>query len=237
VGSAAIQRRARDQISNDLLAACPGYSDFVSVIRRFAGSRFASASHEVIGVIGAQPGEGKTTVSLILATALAELHQRVVYVEADGTEPESILHELAEPEYAGLGDWLASRASLSDVLYATARPNLYTVPIGQTKTSLSTLQTLAPLNTLLTTLRSGFDVVLIDMPPLLRDEAGPALLRQLDCAVIVAAANETNLEDVDRVVQLCENLPVAGILLNKLSNHAPGWLRGILSPAGKREAS
>ena len=234
---AGVQQRALEEIATDLFKECPGYGDFVSVIRRFAGSHFTGSTHEIIGVIGSQAGEGKTTVSLVLATALAELHPRVVYVEADSSGRRSLLDELGEPSRAGLTDWLTGQASLSDIIYRTPRAELSVVPFGSAHLTQGTLQTLAPLNALLGALRTGFDVVLIDMPPLLRNEAGPALLRQLNCAVIVAAANETNLDDVDRVVRLCEDLPVAGILLNKMSPRAPGWLTRLFMPSGKAEAN
>src|SRR4051812_10922895 len=76
--------RVRTEIEKDLNIACPEYSEFVTSLRRFASGRLSSLSNQVLGIVSAKGGEGRTTVALALAAALSEMHHKVVYVECDG---------------------------------------------------------------------------------------------------------------------------------------------------------
>src|SRR5688572_13945275 len=54
--------RIRSEIERDLTTACPEYSEFVTSLRRFASGRLSSLSNQVLGVVSAKGGEGRTTV-------------------------------------------------------------------------------------------------------------------------------------------------------------------------------
>src|SRR5688572_23369354 len=68
------------EIDADLAKVCPDYPELTKTLRHFAG-RYLSAEkpqQAVLGVISPRSGEGRTTMALGLAGALAEMYSRVV---------------------------------------------------------------------------------------------------------------------------------------------------------------
>ena len=60
------------------------------------------------------------------------------------------------------------------------------------------------------------DVILIDMPPMLVSDSLMALAPHLDCVLLVAAAENTRLDEVDKCEHdLAEQTNVLGVVLNK----------------------
>ena len=60
------------------------------------------------------------------------------------------------------------------------------------------------------------DVILYDMPPMLVSDDLMAFVPHLDCVLLVAAAERTRLDEVDKCEQdLAEQTNVLGVVLNK----------------------
>ena len=60
------------------------------------------------------------------------------------------------------------------------------------------------------------DVILYDLPPMLMSDDVMAFVPHLDCVLLVAAAEQTRLDEVDKCEQdLAEQTNVLGVVLNK----------------------
>jgi Mrp family chromosome partitioning ATPase len=60
------------------------------------------------------------------------------------------------------------------------------------------------------------DVLIFDMPPMLASDDTIAFLDQVDCALMVAAAEQSTVGEIDRCgKQLAEHTQVLGVILNK----------------------
>ena len=60
------------------------------------------------------------------------------------------------------------------------------------------------------------DVILYDMPPMLQSDDTMAFLPHVDCVLLVAAAEKSRLDEVDKCEQeLAEQTNVLGVVLNK----------------------
>lgn len=60
------------------------------------------------------------------------------------------------------------------------------------------------------------DIILFDTPPLMASDDSQGFLRNVDCALLLAAAEETNIDHIDVAErQLAELTNVMGIVLNK----------------------
>ena len=60
------------------------------------------------------------------------------------------------------------------------------------------------------------DVILYDMPPMLMSDDAMAFLPHVDCVLLVAAAEKSRLDEVDKCEQdLAEQTNVLGVVLNK----------------------
>jgi capsular exopolysaccharide synthesis family protein len=119
-----------------------------------------------IAVVSALPGEGKSTISLGLASALArEPGRRILLVECDLRRP-AISHELGLSPHAGLAEWL--NGGLEQVPVRSVDPGGFfllsagAVPLERPEDLGS-----PRMDELLKSARSRFDLVVLDATPIL----------------------------------------------------------------------
>jgi Mrp family chromosome partitioning ATPase len=200
-------------------------------IRHFAG-RYLSQErpHDaVIGVLSCRPEEGRTTVAVGLAGALAEIYDQVVLVELETDQATPTLSSEMELDLpVGLRDYLNREAALNTVLFPTQKEHLSLLPAGAHENQSSRLDGTARTRQLLTELKHGFDVVVVDLPPLLSSEQAPGLLAGLTAVVLVVSTGASTTEEVQQALELCGDVPVRGVLLNKVRPKTPGWLASLI---------
>ncbi|MFD3811641.1 polysaccharide biosynthesis tyrosine autokinase [Rhodococcus sp. NPDC058639] len=145
------------------------------------------------------PSEGKTTTAINTALVLAEAGKSVVLVEADLRRPRvsKYLGALGE---AGLSTVLAHQASLDDVLQSTRFDSLWVLAAGTLPPNPSELLGSAHAEEVVTDLRSRFDYVIIDAPPLLPVTDAAILTRISDGALLIARYGKTTREQFTRAV-------------------------------------
>ena len=170
-----------------------------------------------LGITSPTSGCGKTTTCLNLAFSFA--HQpdlRTVLVDLDLRRP-SIARNIG----------LAQAQSMASVLQGT-RPvaeNLVrhgdNLAIGTNASAMRKSSELL-LNTMTTQgvahLKAQFlpDVLIYDLPPMLMSDDAMAFLPHLDCVLLVAGAEKSRLDEVDKCEQdLSEQTSVLGVVLNK----------------------
>jgi Mrp family chromosome partitioning ATPase len=215
------------EIASDLKKVCPSYDEFASKIRRFASRQLSSEDMSVLGVVSAKAGEGRTTVALSLASALAEIYPRVVFVEASRGESLSLAEQLrVEPE-VHLDAYLEGNLSALETLHGTAKEGLWVLLAGMADSG--SLRMIAAMRSLLRDLREQFDVVVVDLPPLLVSEDAPAVASELDAIVVVVEAGGTSSRDLDKALGVFASTPIKGVILNKTSYKTPRWVASLIS--------
>jgi succinoglycan biosynthesis transport protein ExoP len=169
------------------------------------------------------PSEGKTTTSANLAIALADSGAHVVLVDADLRRPK-IASYMGLEGAVGLTDVLISRANLGDVLQPWGRGNLTVLPSGAVPPNPSELLGSRAMASLLQTLESEFDVVILDLPPLLPVTDAALVSKMVRGALVVVAAGRTHKGEFSGAVMTLENVgaSVAGVILTMLPNKGPG---------------
>jgi capsular exopolysaccharide synthesis family protein len=120
----------------------------------------------VIMVSSAVPAEGKTTLVINLALALAEAGQRVIVVEADLRRPK-VTSYLGMVGGVGLTNVLTGTAYLEEVLQQHGMDGLTVLAAGPTPPNPGELLASSHMRAVVEKLRGRFDVVLVDAPPLL----------------------------------------------------------------------
>jgi receptor protein-tyrosine kinase len=132
---------------------------------------------QIIMVSSALPHEGKTTLLLNLAMALAEAGRKVTIVEADLRRP-NISRYLGLVGGVGLTTVLTGRADVDEVIQYYGESKLAIIVSGPTPPNPGELLSSNNMLTLIEGLRRDNDVVLIDAPPLLpvADASGLAVL-------------------------------------------------------------
>jgi Mrp family chromosome partitioning ATPase len=180
-----------------------------------------------LAVTSASAGEGVSTVSACLATALAHSTCKdVVLVDANLRSPALHIF-LGLPLQPGLRDavegkencqWRPESTELLGALGRSAKPaspsNLWLVPSGEPTQHPARLTTSEGAKLAIQGLRTRFGLVIIDCPPVLSAVDAASLCRLADGVVFVAQAGTTSLEDAKRAQELLAVAPVMGVVLN-----------------------
>jgi polysaccharide biosynthesis transport protein len=173
-------------------------------------------------IVITSPGsfEGKTVTASNLAIALAEIHQRVVLIDADMRRTR--LHEVFNvPNTWGLSNLLSGHNPIGSCpIEALTReseiPGLHLVPSGPSVLNTSSLLYSIRMTSLLQRLRQDFDMILIDTPPMMQFPDARVLGQLADGVVLVVRAGQTTC---DRALaarrRLSEDMiPIIGAILN-----------------------
>jgi Mrp family chromosome partitioning ATPase len=189
-------------------------------------------------------GEGKSTISLALATALAHRGEGdVLLVEADLRSP-TLAADLGRWDKPGLEDFLRQRIPLENAIQQTpvdrlrivtasaSQPSAQKFPLRLTADEPAHLLGQPFLRQALEGLRSSYSTIIIDLPALSGGEAIP-LIDLLDGVVLVIKAGQTSKERMERAVSLIGREKLVGVVLNNVRHSAPWWLRRILSEDGE----
>jgi capsular exopolysaccharide synthesis family protein len=173
----------------------------------------------VLLVTSAGPGEGKTTIVSNLAIVLAQLRRRVLIIDGDLRKPR--MHQVfAIPNERGLSSILSDDRVAPDafdgIIHETPMEGLYILPSGPPSQSAGELVYSGVLPELLSQLKSEFDTVLIDSPPILPVPDARVIGRYSDAVVLVAKANHTSRNAVSAARQILfeDGARVLGLILN-----------------------
>ncbi|MFI7587879.1 CpsD/CapB family tyrosine-protein kinase [Spongisporangium articulatum] len=177
----------------------------------------------VIVVTSALPDEGKSTTSANIALTLALSGASVALVEADLRKP-AMSKYLGVSSGAGLTNVLAGQYDLREVLVPYGQENLALLPSGPKPPNPSELLGSAHMSSLLETLSTHFDYVIIDAPPLLPVTDAAIVAAMADGALVVVRHGKTTREGLDRAVQSLK--AVNAKLLGTVLNFAPRKKRG-----------
>jgi len=162
-------------------------------------------------------GEGKTTTAVNLALVLAQSDKRVVLVDCDLRKPR--LHKIFNLRNKhGVSTYLAGRNVGEDLLSRGPLPNLAVVTSGPIPPNPSELLSAERMKTLLENLRTQFDIIICDSPPLLSVTDARLLSRLFDGTIMVAQGARTTYEVVRRSLKMLQgrDCHVLGLVINAL---------------------
>ena len=161
------------------------------------------------------PGEGKSTTVANLAITMAQMGSRVLLVDADLRRP--VQHSIFKLDRrVGLTNALVGRASIEEAYKETEIENLFVMPCGTLPPNPSELLGSSAMKNLIEELKSRFDVVLFDSPPVIAVTDAAVLCRKIDGVVLVAKSGQTDRNAAQHAYNLLKNVGtnLLGSLLN-----------------------
>ena len=179
-------------------------------------------------VTSAMPGEGKSTTAVNLAYTFASLGKKVCVVNLDLRRPS--FHKILGETYAqGVTDYLVNEASLVDISHEYA-PHFSVISSGTIPPNPTSLIGGERMKSLIAELKSSFDLVIFDTPPVMLVAETLDLARSMDAMIVVvdmAHSSTRALRDMGLLLG-DKQLPIAGLVVNKI-----GKIHGYYSGYGK----
>jgi polysaccharide biosynthesis transport protein len=176
-----------------------------------------TAHANCITVVSGGAGEGKSTTLTNLAFVCAQGGYNVLLIDADLRRPR--LHTLFDASNAvGLTNYLTQDIRLEDVVLKTPVDNLYFLPSGVLPADGAGILNSQRMSDLITDVKSRFDLVLIDSPPILGVSDASVLANEADMTIIVVQHRKLPRQMLIRVKQAIENVGgnVLGVVLNNV---------------------
>lgn len=158
-------------------------------------------------ITSADENEGKSTVAVNLASALAAAGRRVILVEADMRRPTVVKALRLGRSSPGLSDMLVAEDGLEEFLVPVdSVPGLSVLPSGTVPPNSADLLSGGRMAEVLALAREHADVVVIDTPPLLPVADTRVLLRlnEVDGVILIGRAGVTRRDRLRAATRLLQ---------------------------------
>ncbi len=178
-----------------------------------------------IKVIGIQPDEGKSSISLNLAVSMAELGKRVIFLDGDLRKSVLLGRYRINKPIKGLTHYLSGLNSIEDIIYSANVDNLHLIFSGQIPPNPSELLDSKGFSVLISYLRENYDYIFIDTPPLGVVIDAAIIAKNCDGMALVIEANAINYKFAQKVQAQLEKTgtKILGVILNKVDMSEKGY--------------
>lgn len=169
----------------------------------------------MIMVSSAVPAEGKTTVVVNLALALADAGRKVTIVEADLRRPK-VTRYMGLVGGVGLTNLLAGTAELDEVAQRYGDGGVSVIAAGPTPPNPGELLSSSHMAALLNKIRGESDYVLVDAPPLLPVADSTGLAVMMDGVLLSVRYGSTTKDQLRQAATTLERVgaKTLGVILN-----------------------
>lgn len=179
--------------------------------------QFSGRNYKIITLTSAQPSEGKSTTSMNIAISFAKAGFRTLLIDADTRNSVMSGTFRSDERYQGLTSYLSGNAELSDVICETTIPNLMVIPAGQAAPNPTSLLQNNQFQTMIDMVRSLYDYVIIDTPPLGLVIDAAILAHYSDASLLVTKAGEDRRRTITKLKEQLEQSGAVflGVILNQ----------------------
>ena len=176
-----------------------------------------------IAITSPNKGDGKSLTAANLALTMAqEFQQRVLLVDCDLRRPS--VHQLfGLSEAPGLGDVLMNAAELEQALVLLPEHHLTVLPAGLPPSNPAELIGSSAMRRLLDTLRTRFDRILIDVPPVAPLADLHILAPMVDALLMIVRAGITPKPAIERALAGLDPTKVLGLVLNESAGQSDAY--------------
>ena len=170
-------------------------------------------------ITSVMPGEGKTVTAINLAITFAkEFTKTVLLVDADLRNP-SIANFFGLNLEKGLSDYLINgEISLSTLLVNPGIEKLVILPGGKAVSNATEILDTPRMEALVKEVKNRYPdrYIFFDSPPVLTYADALVLSSYIDAVLLIVEVYKTTIEQVKKALELLENKPLLGIILNKM---------------------
>lgn len=177
----------------------------------------AEQSFRRVLVGSAAHGDGRTTVALNLATALAASRRRVLVVDADLERP-SVARMLGLETETGLLEGVERGLALDELAVRVLPFGFDLVPVREPVENPNSVLAAPGFHALLDAADERYDVVILDSPPLTRGAALGMLARLADTTLLVVRPGATTPTEMAKAIAPLTRDQLFGVVLNRAAH-------------------
>ncbi|OOQ92645.1 CpsD/CapB family tyrosine-protein kinase [Bacillus cereus] len=166
-------------------------------------------------VTSANLGEGKTTTAANMAVVFAQQGKKVLLIDADMRKPA--MHQMFQVDNIfGLTNVLTHSERLEKCVQTTAADNLHFLACGPIPPNPAELLGSKSMQELLAQAYSMYDLVIIDLPPILAVTDAQIMANVCDASILVVRSESTEKESAVKAKGLLESAKgkLLGVVLN-----------------------
>jgi len=179
---------------------------------------FAGTNLKKIVFTSCASSEGKTFLTLQIASTLAKRGKRVVLIDVDVRRSVLVSRHRIDlgDQPLGLTHYLTGHCRMEDIIYTTNIPNFFLIPVGRNTSNPLPLLTSPEFKDLLKFCGEQFDLVLLDAAPIGLVIDAAEVARRCDGAVLITRYRKTRTREMVMAKQQIEqaNCPVIGCIIN-----------------------
>lgn len=193
---------------------------------------FSSPDRELktILVTSTLPQEGKTFSAIGMGIVMAQTGKRVLLVDADKRRPSlgKAFSLGSQAENLGLSSLVMKRVPAESVIFKTSIENLSVLPAGPKPPNPSELLSSQSMKETLEKLRSEFDMLIIDTPPILGLPDTLSLASMVDGCLFVIRYSKTSYKSILRAKEAIRMVKgrILGAILNMVKPEPFGYYYG-----------
>jgi len=180
---------------------------------------------KIIMITSTRPAEGKSSLSTLTAITFALNGSRVLLIDADLRRPAVNLR-FKMGKGSGLSSVLSGKTSFREAItHWEPLPNLHIMPSGPVPPLPSELLSSKQMEDLLAALRTEYDFVVIDTPPVLAVTDASVLGRLTDAVILVMRYGSAQRHVIQRSVDLLDRsgAHLLGVVVNAVDFKAPEY--------------
>ena len=193
-----------------------GFNESIRLLRVRVEKLMRKQGAKVLMITSTIANEGKTTIAMNLATALAQKGKKTLLVDCDLRNP-SVADAMEAQQQAGLADFLQGREKINELVKnADDKSKLFVIYGGQPVRHPERLLASDATRNFLTAARTTFDYVILDTPPctMMADAAEVSALA--DCTLLTVRQDFACRSQILEGVQLLgdSGKPIIGCVMN-----------------------
>lgn len=177
-----------------------------------------------ISVTSCAPSEGKSTVISNTSVVVAQSGKKVLLIDCDLRKP--VIHrKFGLPNKKGLTNYLLGECELGDVIQKTAVENLSVMTSGKIPPNPSEILTSQKYIKLIEELKTQYDYIFIDAPPVLIVTDAQIISSMVDGMLLVAEFGSTEKAVLEKAKECLDraNAKCLGVIINQIPKKEIGY--------------
>lgn len=192
------------------------YEESIKTLR--TNIQFTGKNVKIILLTSCYPNEGKSDIAMQLAQEIGKAGKSVLLIDADLRKSAYVVRYKVKRSIKGLSEYLSGQASESEIKYTTNFQNVDIIFSGPSAPNPSELLEDPSFGELMKRVRTEYDFVLLDTPPIMTVIDAAVIAKESDGAVLVIESGRVSYKAAQKALDQLRksDCKVLGAVLNKV---------------------